>query len=393
MTGPLSLPSSLWCGNGAVGEILVTKARLFCTLLVLACLATAQSSAPAGKVPILSEEKRAVIEKVITRVNQSYVFPDVAAAVEKRLRESLAKKEFDPIDDQETMANALTERLLAVSHDKHLKVRFSPDAQKKEMDYTTGPTPEQQHEQEAREAEANFGFNSLRHLDGNIGYIEYSYFANANSSGPSIAAAFNFLRDSDALIIDLRNNGGGWAESVPIWCSYLLPPEPAHLLDNYYRESSHIDQVWSLPWVPGERFLEKPVYILTGKETFSAAEALTFILKEQGRATTVGEVTRGGANPLDFYRLTEHMDIGVPDARSISVKTKQNWEGVGIQPDIAVPEADALRSSQVAILKILLQKGVKPYHQREIQKALKNLEAGPRAQRSFSVDPVASLPS
>jgi C-terminal processing protease CtpA/Prc len=337
-----------------------------------ASLAVAQ--APAAKIPITPEQRRAVIEKVIVRVNHSYVFPEVAAQVEKLLRESVEKREFDNISDQESLASALTERLLAVSHDKHLKVRFSPDVQK-ENDYDTGTTPEQQRAQVAREAEANFGFNALRHLDGNIGYIEYTYFANANASGASIAAAFNFLRDSDALIIDLRNNGGGWAESVPIWCSYLLPPEPVHLLDNYYRESGHVDQVWSLPWVPGERFLNKPVYVLTGKETFSAAEALTFILKEQGRATIVGTATRGGANPLDFYWLTEHMDIGVPDARSMSVKTKQNWEGVGIQPDIAAPEADALRVAQIAILNGLLKKKVPAYQQREIEKALHDLAA------------------
>ena len=124
------------------------------------------------------------------------------------------------------------------------------------------------------------------------------------------------------------------------------------LNDFYYREGNSIEQRWSSDVIPGFRYgQKKDVYILTSKDTFSAAEDFTYALKNLKRVTVVGETTGGGANPGDDKRLLPNFSVFVPLGRSISPVTKSNWEGVGVRPDVSVCADDALRTAQVAILK------------------------------------------
>ncbi|HYF63913.1 MAG TPA: S41 family peptidase, partial [Herpetosiphonaceae bacterium] len=161
-----------------------------------------------------------------------------------------------------------------------------------------------------------------------------------------------FVGHTFGLILDLRQNTGGASTGVAFLCSYLFPPEPVHLNDIYYREGERVQQYWTLPALPGPRYGPGPVYVLTSRRTFSAGEELAYNLQSLGRATVVGEVTAGGANPVDVYQVHPHFAIRVPTCRAINPITRTNWEGVGVQPDLAVAAGDALDAAyREALLK------------------------------------------
>jgi C-terminal processing protease CtpA/Prc len=186
----------------------------------------------------------------------------------------------------------------------------------------------------------NCGFERAEHLPPNIGYLKFNTFADVAVCAPTAIAAMNFVADSDALILDLRDNNGG-GEMASLIASYLFPA-PTHLMDNYDRSSNTTVQDWTWAYVPGKRFVGKPVFVLTSSATFSAAEAFSYALQTVKRATLVGEATGGGAHMVKQRRIDEHFTLVVPFARSISPITHTNWEGTGVEPDVKVPAAEAL---------------------------------------------------
>jgi C-terminal processing protease CtpA/Prc len=189
----------------------------------------------------------------------------------------------------------------------------------------------------------------------------------------------NFINGTEALIIDMRANGGGNPAMVALVCSYLFGPEPVHLNDLYWREGNRTDEFWTKKEVAGKRYLNKDVYVLTSKRTFSGAEEFTYNLKNLKRATIIGETTGGGAHPGGGFRVNEHFGMFVPTGRAISPITKTNWEGTGVTPDVPVPADQALLVARVMALKKLLTKSVdadlKANVEDEIQKLEKELSA------------------
>ena len=197
----------------------------------------------------------------------------------------------------------------------------------------------------------NFGFEKAERLEGNVGYLELRMFMPAELGGETAAAAMNLLANTDALIIDVRKNGGGEPSMVALVSSYLFGPEPVHLNDLYFRPDDSTHQWWTLPHVPGLRYEGKPVYVLTSKRTFSAAEEFTYNLKCLKRATIVGETTGGGAHPGGIEKVHEHFGVFVPSGRAINPITKTNWEGTGVAPDVPVAADRALPTAHLAALR------------------------------------------
>jgi C-terminal processing protease CtpA/Prc len=189
----------------------------------------------------------------------------------------------------------------------------------------------------------NQGIRRVERLAGDIGYIDTTLVAEPADGAIMISAAMTLVANTKALILDLRGNRGGSTYGMAYWCSYFFPDgESVHLTDVYRRTTGRTQQFWTLPYVPGERYLDRPVYVLTGPVTFSGAEDLAYNLKVRGRAMLVGERTRGGAHPTGYYPLTEHVTVTVPYARSINPVTGGDWEGVGVTPDLAVAVDEAL---------------------------------------------------
>lgn len=283
-----------------------------------------------------------VINTALAELNEFYVSPGVATQMSDAIRARQKRGEYDSITDGDAFAMKLTGDLRDVSHDKHLRVDFSPVPLPKEM---SAPDPQAEAEYRKQMARANCGFDKLEMLPGNIGYVKFDFFADPAVCAPTVIAAMNFLANSDAVIFDLRENGGGDPEMVTFLCSYLFD-QPTHLNDLWTRKGNSTQQFWTLPYVSGKRLATQPAYVLTSHRTFSGGEEFTYNLQQQKRATIVGEVTGGGAHPVAGHRINDHFEIGVPFATAINPISHISWEGTGVTPDVKVPAAAALSTAQ-----------------------------------------------
>lgn len=289
--------------------------------------------------------RQRVVDGIATQITESYVYPDIGQKMIDAVRAHLKAGDYDKIIDGDAYASQLTTDLLAVSHDKHLRVNFSPVKLPPDPPNGGGPTPEQIADFRKDMEQNNCGFRKVEILPGNIGYLKFDMFADADICGSTLVAAMQFLAHVDAIIYDMRENGGGDPRMVALACTYLFD-KPTHLNDLYTRKDDKTDQYWTLPYVPGTLLPTIPAYVLTAPRTFSGAEEFTNDLKTQKRATIVGETTGGGAHPVSGHRIDDHFTIGVPFARAINPITKTDWEGTGVTPDVPVKAADALETAQ-----------------------------------------------
>ena len=222
----------------------------------------------------------------------------------------------------------------------------------------------------------NFGIRRVERLNGNVGYIDLRRMAVPANAGPAIAAAMELMAGTYALIIDMRHNGGGAPEGVVFWCSYLFDGEPTHLDDIFRADTGETRQFWALPYVPGTRYPDQPVYLLTSERTFSGGEDLCYTLQALGRAQVIGETTGGGAHPTRPFPVSPAVHIGIPFARSINPVTGTNWQGTGVVPDVAVPQAQAYDVAYARALEhVLATDGVPPPIADEARDALAVLPA------------------
>ena len=285
-----------------------------------------------------------VIDGAISNLNEFYVYPDVAKKMEAALRAHQKNNDYASVDRADTFATRLTDDLREVSHDKHLGVGFSPTVLPKNEGST--PNPEAQARMRAQLERNNCFFETVERLNNNIGYLKFNAFPDPRICGPTASAAMNFLANVDALIIDVRENGGGDPRMVQYVSTYLFD-DSTHLNDLYNRKEESTTQYWTLPYVPGKKLGSKPpVFLLTAKRTFSGAEEFAYNLKNLKRATIVGETTGGGAHPVSGHRIDDHFSIGVPFARAINPISKTNWEGTGVEPDVKVPADQALETAK-----------------------------------------------
>jgi len=279
-----------------------------------------------------------VIDGAVASLNEFYVYPETAKKMEAALRARQKKGEYDAVEDAEALAELLTDHLQQVSHDKHLRVNFSPAVLPKDLGARDPDADTRMRTQMERD---NCLFQKAERLSSNIGYLKFNAFPPPDICGPTAIAAMNFLGNVDAIIFDLRDNGGGDPKMVALISTYLFD-KPTHLNDIYNRKEDATTQFWTLPYVPGKRLAGKPVFVLTSKRTFSGAEDFAYNIKTLKRGTIIGETTGGGAHPVSGQRIDDHFMIGVPSARSVSPISKTNWEGTGVEPDIKVPADEAL---------------------------------------------------
>jgi hypothetical protein len=298
--------------------------------------------------------RKKVIDGVDADLKEYYVEPALAQQMADALTAHQTKGDYDSISDGDALAARLTRDLQDVSHDRHLRVDFSPF----KMPPQTKPTPEDEARFHQQMEHDNCAFDKVEILPNNIGYVKFNGFMDASFCGPTVVAAMGFVAHADAIIFDLQQNGGGQPAMVTLIASYLFD-QPTHLIDIYNRKEDSTTQNWTLSYLPGPRLTKQPVFVLTSKRTFSGAEEFAFDLKNQKRAVIVGETTGGGAHPVSGHTVADYFRVNVPFAKSLDPVTKTNWEGTGVEPDVKVPAADALATAEkLAMEKIQPKKGV-----------------------------------
>ncbi|MFI5956866.1 S41 family peptidase [Cryptosporangium sp. NPDC051539] len=281
-------------------------------------------------------EVSAVVQQVVELLADHYVFPDVGQQIGAVLSAARYPDGVEP----EQLAALVTDDLRSVNGDLHLRLLYSEEPLHENLGDPAADLAA--HTDWARRSGGGIG--RVERLDGNIGYVDVSPLLFPPSlSGPAIAAAMTLVDGASALIVDVRHCRGGDPNTVALLCSYLFDEEPLYLNGVYYRADDRIQQYWTHAYVDGPRFgTARPVAALTSGTTFSGAEELAFDLQELKRATIVGEVTRGGANPRQGYPVHEHLEATIPVGRAVSPRTGDNWEGSGVQPDLEVVASAAL---------------------------------------------------
>ena len=277
--------------------------------------------------PLLLAVTCDVVTPLAGALRQHYVFEDVgarmAATIEARrdAYRQLAGKE---------LAEALTRDLRAVTNDQHVLVRIAES--------------EPQVAAPASPARRFVAIPRVEILDGNVGYLDLRGFERRSAAADAkVAAAFELLHGVDALIIDLRANGGGNPEGVALVASYLLDG-PTQLAEMRHREAP-VEKLASFDRPAGALGSRVPLFLLTSHETFSAGEGFAFILQHLGRATVVGERTAGAAHAGRAYPLPCGFEAIIPNTAVVLPGTATDWEGAGVKPDVEVEASQALGSA------------------------------------------------
>lgn len=302
-------------------------------------------AATANKQPLTAELRSATLDALAKVLEENYVYPDKGSSMAGFLREKAKSNAYDSITSAGDLARRVTDDLRAICKDRHLTV--SAAALPDERD--GGPMRRRGTPDDARRE--NYGFRRVELLPGNIGYIKFDEFHPSDEAMNVAAGAMAFLTNCDALVFDLRENGGGSPEMIAFLSSYLFD-KPTHLNNFYDRSSNKTEEFWTRESVPGKRFAnDLPVFVLTSKYTFSGAEEFAYNLLNLKRATIVGETTGGGAHPVRPVAVNNRISVMVPYARAENPISKTNWEGVGVKPHIEVPAGEALDRAKDEISK------------------------------------------
>jgi tetratricopeptide (TPR) repeat protein len=327
------------------------------TVLVWVLVASAQ---PADKV-FNETAQKFVTEKISRLLEDNYIHKDIAQACAAYLESEEASERYALISHPRAFVRQLNEDLLNIHKDRHIRIQFIPP-EGREVELQNPILFFLLRTYERRKA--NYGIREVKIFSGNIGYLDIRLFEPLDMVHDKLLHTFNILNDVDALIIDLRNNSGGNPATVQFICSWFFD-KAVHLNSIYWRRGEYTEEFWTIDSLGLPKKPTLPLFILTSSKTFSAGEEFAYDLQVQKRATLIGEKTAGGANPGYTFSISEQFSIFIPTGRSLNPLSGENWEGVGIQPDIAVRSAKAL---EVALEKA--QTAGRNYRQKQDEKII-----------------------
>jgi C-terminal processing protease CtpA/Prc len=328
-----------------------------------------------------------VIAELGRQLHRFYVFPDVADTVATALIAKDARGGYAADRDVEALAQALSQDLRMLGKDGHFRVGYAPGYQPQPTTLSPAPLPQAEHDRMQHEvASMAYGIQRVERLDGNVGYLELRAFGPTDMVGAALTSAMTMLSGTDALILDLRRNGGGDPATVAYLMSHFFAAgDRRHLNDIRTRAIARTDEYWTTPDV-GVHY-DKPVYVLVSGRTFSGGEEFAYDMQTQKRATLVGETTGGGANPGDDFPIGHDFVAFIPTGQSINPVTHTNWEHVGVKPDVAVPAADAQQAAYLAILHELLAAATDPEQRDYLQHTLDQAQPGAKPAPDYARRP------
>jgi len=319
-------------------------------------------------------DRAAIVQTLAAKLNANYIEPAVAGRVAHAVARKNAEGGYASAASAQAFSAALAKDLREFSGDLHFGARVN-ESFREPSDAAELPSRAEMDEARDQIERWGYGIEKIERLPGNVGYIELRGFGMPTFVGPAYTAAMSLMAGTDALILDLRRNGGGSPASVAYLMSHFFPlGDQRHLIDIYNRPSDTTEQFWTVPTV-AQRY-DKPVYVLTSARTFSGGEDCAYDFQTQKRGTLVGETTGGGSNPVRWFGVGYGIVVAIPSARAINFVTKTNWEHVGVKPDIAVPAAQALQTAHVAILRKQVASAKDDNERTKLQRVLAMVEKG-----------------
>jgi retinol-binding protein 3 len=315
-----------------------------------------------GKAPAIDAQMRTrLVDNIIRELRAKYIRPEKVKEIETHLRTKLQSGAYDKIENAGQLALALTQDLRTAGRDLHLLVAYDPALERALLAAPQTPSYDLQElppsaESLAELRQANYNFRKVEIMRGNVGYLELRSFVDLNYSKETAVAAMNFLANTDAVIIDLRKNPGGFINLETFLASYFYGADPVELLSRYHREGDVTMKDWTWREVPGKRMPHVDLYILTSGETGSAGEGFPFILQQRKRAKIIGEKTSGAGYGNKETPVGDGFVFFVSVFRQFDPRTGRGWQDVGVEPDMVVPAERALSVAHSEAVKNLAAK-------------------------------------
>lgn len=327
------------------------RSLLLCLCAMLACspspnapatdAALSPAAAPVGSAQ--RERRRPVLDALAAALRERYVNPPVAEQAIVAVQERWQSGAYDALTNDEAFAEAISADLRDASGDQHLAMELPPPPD-------APPKPR---------TDRKFGFGESERLEGNVAVLPIFGFVplKGEPEQQQLANSLSSVADADALIVDLRDNGGGRAPTMAVVASYFFEGPPVLLLRVERRYDGASYELWTQSELRGTRFgASKPLFVLTSARTFSAGEGLAYELQVRGRAQLVGEATRGGDGLVERRELPGGFALVVPTSIAINGATGQSRKGAVI-PDVPVPAEQALAEAHRRALEVLAQRG------------------------------------
>jgi hypothetical protein len=320
--------------------------RLSLLVAAFALAATASAAPP----QLTREQARAAAQEVIRLVEAHYVFPEKRAAIAGALKTARDAGRYDVTVPQE-LADRVTQDLFAASKDGHLNFNFDPDQFQDIQRPRRGPEPSPFSAENQRRR--NDGYEEMRVLPGNVRYVRVTAFMWSDQTPRIVDAAARFLADGDAVIVDLRGNGGGHAEAVQRLISYFFPRGGQELIRFHDGLSGETRVNRALSDLPSPRLAGKPLYVLIDGGAASAAEEFAYHIEQFKLGTLVGKTTAGAANNNQLYPVPPFFVASISVGRPEHPVSHTNWEGKGVAPAVETPSPAALDHAQLLALQTL----------------------------------------
>ena len=358
------------------GRKKLVAAVVLATLLSLPALAAEGTALDASA-------RAAIVQTLVAKINANYIEPALAERVGSAIAKKHADGGYKDAASAKAFSVALAKDLRELSGDLHFGTTLNEEFRESGRN-AEPPSRARMEESRERMARWGYGIEKIERLPGNVGYIDLRGFGATEFVGPAYSSAMSLMAGTDALILDLRRNGGGSPTSVAYLMSHFFPlGDERHLIDMYHRPTGTTQQYWTVKTV-AQRY-DKPVYVLTSARTFSAGEDCAYDFQTQKRGTLVGETTGGGSNPVGWFAVGSSIVVAIPTSRATNAVTKTNWEHVGVKPDIAVPAAQALQAAHVAILRSLVSAAKDDAERKELQRLLTMAEKGESDQPVYTL--------
>jgi hypothetical protein len=341
-----------------IKNILLLRLKRSFPKFILALLILSQYAFAQGTDILSVDDQRSIINTICEKLDEIYAFPEYNNEICSGIFKNFEEGNYTKYKSPQAFADQLDRDLEFLRGDKHLGIFYDPqmsaEMEKENEDgEKTGYLTPQMIEDERKK---NFGFNKLKILQGNIGYLDLRIFFPPKYAGETAVAAMSFLSNCDALIIDLRYNGGGWDEMVTFLMSYFFDSEESITLSTTYsRYEDEYYQSHTQSYIPGKLLTDIPVFILTSRSTFSGAEAFTHYMKHFDKAIIIGETTRGGQNPVEIQSVGYGFILLIPSWKQVYSVTEAGWEGVGVNPHIEIDSENALNSAHIEALNELVK--------------------------------------